>query len=430
MKLSLVLMSRSSNQLGRPNPTRKEIRLQDDDARAAAKYGPGMTSRRAALLREAALLAFVAAALLLDGAVGPAGDGLSVLGVLAVAFLVGVLALRRRAPLTVVPLVLLGIAACLQTISPGDTVFVPGVVAAYSVAAYGDRRRSLLLAAVLLPVVMGFVVGFSPDGLLSGRVLFNAGVVAGALVVGDSVRARRAARAADAERRAHEIRERELEARRRVVEERLRIARDVHDVVAHSIVAINVQAGVAAHLLRSHPENAEAALREIKRVSGTALTDLRATLGVLRADDPSGASPLRPVDPLERVEDLAEAVRATGVAVDVRVHGDRSAVPTAVGSAAYRIVQEALTNVARHAGAASSDVRLDVGPEHLAISVTDDGRGAGSAGAGSPGSGVGLQGIRERAAAVGGRAEAGPGPDGGWAVTARLPVGAPAGGAA
>jgi signal transduction histidine kinase len=380
-----------------------------------------MSRRHGPELREAALLLAVAAALLVDGAVG-SGCGLSVLGVLAVAATVGVLAARRRAPLLAVPAMCLAIAACLATLSPGDTVFLPGGIAAFSGALHGDRRRSLLLVAVLVPVAAGLVVAFSSDLELT-KMLFNAGVVAGAVVLGDSVRARADARRADEERRAQEDRERELDARRRVAEERLRIARDVHDVVAHSIVAINVQAGVAAHLLRSRPEHAEAALQEIRRVSGTALADLRTTLGVLRDDD--AAAPLHPTDPLSRLDELAVPLRGAGVGVQVRVAGPHEAVPTAVATAAFRIVQEALTNVQRHAGAREAVVDVAVGPDAVDVVVTDDG--------GPPdrttvppaapgGAGAGLRGMRERAAAVGGTAEAGRATDGGWAVRAHLPL--------
>ncbi|WP_051470872.1 sensor histidine kinase [Patulibacter minatonensis] len=372
-------------------------------------------------LREAALLTGVAAALLVDGAVG-SGDGLSVAGVLAVGLAVAVLAARRRAPLVAVPAMCLAIAACLATLSPGDTVFLPGGIAAFSGALHGDRRRSLLLAAVLVPVAAGLVVGFSSD-LEVGKILFNAGVVAGAVVLGDSVRARADARRADEERRAQEDRERELDARRRVAEERLRIARDVHDVVAHSIVAINVQAGVAAHLLHSRPENAEAALKEIKRVSGAALQDLRTTLGVLRDEDEADVPPLRPVDPLGRLDGLAEPLRAAGVDVRVRIDGPQGDVPTAVATAAYRIVQEALTNVLRHADARAAGVDVAVGRDAVEVVVTDDGGDAEGAGAAGPtdGAGAGLRGMRERAAAVGGTAEAGRA-DGAWTVRARLPL--------
>lgn len=311
-----------------------------------------------------------------------------------------------------------------------------------------------------MPAVVLLVVGFADGGLDVDKLVSNVGIVVAAVLLGDAVRTRRAARRAEAARREQEAREREHDARARVAEERLRIARDVHDVVAHSIVAINVQADVAAHLLRTRPEHAEAALLEIKRVSGAALTDLRTTLGVLRTDDDPEGTPLRPTDPLGRLDDLAEPLR---VAVDVDVTGDVDRVPTAVGTAAFRIVQEALTNVLRHAGAATATVRVAIGDDALAVDVRDDGVAADPSPAGSAarpardapaaaarvpvgvsgvlappvaarpsgpdvearprsGAGAGLRGMRERAATVGGAAEAGRDASGAWAVRARLPL--------
>jgi signal transduction histidine kinase len=380
------------------------------------------------VLREGALLLAVGTAMLVDGALGD-GGGLTVPGGLAVLATLAVLGVRRRAPLLATVAVFAGIGACLATLEPGHTVVIPGAIVAYSVAAQGDRRRAPWLIALLVPGTVALVVGFADEGFSPDKLVSNVGIGVAAVLLGDGVRARRAARAADEARYGQADREREHDARARMAEERLRIARDVHDVVAHSIVAINVQAGVAAHLLRSRPDNAEAALLEIKRVSGSALTDLRTTLGVLRTDDDPEGTPLHPTDPLGRLDELAAPLRAAGVAVDVRVEGPVEAVPTAVGTAAFRIVQEALTNVLRHAGAASAAVRVAVTREHVSVLVTDDGGGSSTGGGSRPegrpaagGAGTGLRGMRERASTVGGTATAGRGPDGVWAVTARLPL--------
>ncbi len=230
-----------------------------------------------------------------------------------------------------------------------------------------------------------------------------------ALAAGDIVRSRREA----VERT---IAVREEEALRRLGEERLRIARDVHDVVAHAMVAINVQAGVAAHLIDRDPEQARSALREIKAASGEALTDLRATLGVLR--DPDTAAPVGPATGLDDLDELAVGLRAAGVRVTLDVEG-LERVPAAVHAAGYRIVQEALTNVLRHANA--SAVRVSVAGEDAAvrIEVVDDGTGAHVDGGGS---GNGVRGMRERAEALSGTLESGPATDGGWRVLARLPI--------
>ncbi|CAB4908929.1 unannotated protein [freshwater metagenome] len=380
-------------------------------------------------LREAALLGAVGAALLLDAAFGAGDHGITPLGLLAAAVTVAVLAARHRAPLAAVPAMCLAIAGCLATLDAGNTVVLPGAIAAYAAAAHGDRRRSPALIAILVPAVVLLVLGFSEGEMHVDKLISNIGIAVAAVLLGDGVRARRATRLADEARHEQEVREREQAARAGVAEERLQIARDVHDVVAHSIVAINVQAGVAAHLLHTRPEHAEAALVEIKRVSGAALADLRTTLGVLRSDDDPEGTPLRPTDPLGRLEELADPLRAAGVAVDVRLDGDPEAVPTAVGTAVFRIVQEALTNVLRHAGAASAVVRVVVTPDDVTVEVTDDGGDAGSPAAGgsaattaTAGAGAGLRGVRERAAAVGGSAQAGRDATGGWRVRAHLPL--------
>lgn len=385
-----------------------------------------MPLRSRPVLREAALLGGVGATLVVDSILCN-GRGPSAVGIVAVLATLVVLAVRRRAPYATVPAMCLAIAACLATLQPGNTVVVPGAIAAFSAAAHGDRRRSPGLLLILVPAVVLLVLVFADDGVDVDKLVSNVGIVVAAVLLGDAVRTRRAARRAEEERRAQEAREREHDARARLAEERLRIARDVHDVVAHSIVAINVQAGVAAHLLRTRPEHAEAALLEIKRVSGSALTDLRTTLGVLRTDDDPEGTPLRPTDPLGRLDELAEPLRAAGVAVDLRIDGAVDEVPTAVGTAAFRIVQEALTNVLRHAGAASAAVEVRVAEGQVGVVVTDDGgRGhavpAAAVAGSSGGAGAGVRGMRERAATVGGTAEAGPGADGAWTVRARLPL--------
>jgi signal transduction histidine kinase len=261
---------------------------------------------------------------------------------------------------------------------------------------------------------------FSDRGLLSYDALTRLGILLIALILGDAVRGRRAERAAAAEREAERERRARDDADRRLSDERLRIAQEVHDVVAHAMVAINVQAGVAAHVLHKRPGQAETALTEIKRVSGAALDDLRATLGVLR--DESAAAPIHPTRVLSEVPELAAPLRAAGVRVDVDLDGPEERVPSPVGAAAYRIVQEALTNVLRHADASSAAVRVAIGARSVEIDVRNDSVGSGTA---SPpnGAGTGLRGMAERAEALGGRIEAGRLPDGGWQVHAVLPLG-------
>jgi signal transduction histidine kinase len=237
-----------------------------------------------------------------------------------------------------------------------------------------------------------------------------------ALAAGDIVRSRREA----VERL---VAVREEEALRRLGEERLRIARDVHDVVGHAMVAINVQAGVAAHLIDRDPEQARAALRAIKAASGEALNDLRATIGVLR--DPDAAAPVEPAAGLRDLDELAARLRTAGVRVTLEIE-DLDRVPAAVHAAGYRIVQEALTNVLRHAHASMVRVGVTEGEGAVHIEVVDDGAGAAADGGGS---GNGVRGMRERAAALSGTLESGPAADGGWRVLARLPTRPPGVGA-
>ncbi|MBV2365158.1 sensor histidine kinase [Streptomonospora nanhaiensis] len=251
----------------------------------------------------------------------------------------------------------------------------------------------------------------------------------GALVVllaGEIARSNRAylhevqRRAAEAERT------REEEGRRRATEERLRIARELHDVVAHHISLINVQAGAAAYR-RDDPDGAYAALDAIKAASREALRELRTTLGVLRQVDggPEPAAPTAPAPTLARVGELAEHTTRAGLPVDLRVEGDPVPLPAAVDLAAYRIVQEALTNALRHSGAARAAVSVAYRADGVSVRVEDDGRAAGPVAEGN-----GLRGMRERAAAVGGTVRAAPRAGApGFAVQADLPLAPGAGGA-
>lgn len=197
----------------------------------------------------------------------------------------------------------------------------------------------------------------------------------------------------------------------------------MHDVVAHAMVAINIQAGVGAHLLDRDPEQARRTLREIKQVSGEALGDLRAMLGLLRRDD--DGAPVVPTLGLAEIEDLRGSLGAVGVDLAVEVDPAAAELPATVGVAGYRIVQEALTNVIRHAGRTCAQVRVSLhgadADRVVRIVVEDDG-GEGTAHLGDTGSGNGLRGMRERAIAMGGSFEAGPRAEGGWRVTATLPV--------
>jgi signal transduction histidine kinase len=211
------------------------------------------------------------------------------------------------------------------------------------------------------------------------------------------------------------------EAQALVDAERLRIAQELHDVVAYSFATISVQAGVGAHVASASPDKAAEALRIIKTISGEASRELRAILGVLRRADAANGDPLG--HSLDEIDCLAATTTEAGLATDVTVCGRARSLPPALDRAAYRIVQEALTNALRHAGPAAASVSLAYEPDRLVIDIVDDGRGFTVKSEGPmPGFGHGIAGMRERALGVGGELEAGPQPDGGFRVHAMLPL--------
>jgi signal transduction histidine kinase len=212
-------------------------------------------------------------------------------------------------------------------------------------------------------------------------------------------------------------RTREEAAQRRAMEERLRIARDLHDSLTHSISVIQVQAGVAVHLANKRGEDVPPALLAIQEAGTDAVRELRATLGVLRSEQDGDGSGLAQLD------SMVARARAAGLPVTVTVTGAQRPLPSEVDQAAYRIVQEALTNVSRHAGPACASVLLHYTPESFSVQVVDDGKGTGtSTGPRPSGPGLGLAGMRERVSALGGRFQAGPQDGGGFRVRAELPA--------
>lgn len=243
------------------------------------------------------------------------------------------------------------------------------------------------------------------------QALFVAGWLLSAAVAGVAV-VQWNARLREAEQRAEQAeRSRDEAARRRAVEERLRIARDLHDSLTHSISVIKVQAGVATHLARKNGQQPSDALLAIQAASTEAVRELRSTLDVLRRDDDSGSG-------LDRLPALVDSVRSSGLDTTFRVVGPRRPLPTPVEQAAYRVVQEALTNTARHAGDASATVEITYGERSLTVRVEDDGVGS----VPGPVPGYGLVGMRERVTALGGRVSAEPLPDRGFRVHAELPL--------
>ncbi|MFC0004905.1 sensor histidine kinase [Micromonospora siamensis] len=329
--------------------------------------------------------------------------------------------LRRRSPLVAL---YLAAGALLVFYAVGYPGFPPALVLAvplYDAALAGHLWR-------VLPVPSFFLLTGGEVSVRRGLppldtvavFLPQVAVVAVAMLLGALVRSRRAYAAGVRERLAQAEREREREAERRVTEERLRIARDVHDTVGHAIATITVQSAAALQLLDREPERAREALTAIRGTGKEALAELRATLGVLRGDD-GGPATERDAG-LHRLPDLLDAVRAAGLRVEL--DGDPGGVDLAgpVDHAAYRILQESLTNVLRHGGPlARAQVRLRTAPGTLAIEVGDDGPGAGPTA--GDGGGRGLAGMRERVEALGGTFDAGLRPAGGFRVRATLPRG-------
>jgi len=333
------------------------------------------------------------------------------------------LVFRRRAPMTI--LAVTGTASLVESVTsdPRAPVAMAAVVALYTVAASTDRpttwRVGLLTMSVLTAAAM-------LGGPLPWYAQENLGIFAWtgmAAAAGDAVRSRRAFIHAIRERAERAERTREEEARRRVAEERLRIARDLHDVVAHHIALVNVQAGVAAHVMDKRPDQAKEALAHVREASRSALNELRATVGLLRqSGDPE--APTEPAPGLVRLEELVGTFRSAGLHVEVARADHGTTLPAAVDLAAYRVIQEALTNVQKHAGLeAKAEVSVvRVGP-NVEITVLDN--GSGDEDEPASGGGHGLLGMRERVTALRGTLTTGPRYGGGFRVHAILPIKSP-----
>jgi signal transduction histidine kinase len=334
------------------------------------------------------------------------------------------LAARRRFPLAVLATsVASGLAFAALGLLPPIALGPAVLVAVYSVAAYGGRWVSLAGLAV---AELGLAAARLPRARFEAppaRVLY-ALIFAAAWLLGYFAHNYRAYAARLEERTAELERAREELARRAVADERLRLARELHDVVAHAMSVIAVQSGVGAHVADSQPEEVGKVLAAIETTSRSALTELRRLLGVLRQNgEPPGS--LAPVPGLGDLDSLLAEVAKAGLAVKLQVEGTPSPLPAGVDLSAYRIVQEALTNVVKHAGPAHAQVVVGYRDQEVTVEVTDDGRGAvPSVSDGRVGSGHGLIGMRERVAAFGGDLQVGPRPGGGFRVAARLPLAA------
>lgn len=345
----------------------------------------------------------------------PSGRPLLPYGALLVAAGVLVLCWRRRFPVAVLAAVTAVVAAYYWLQHPDGPASVLVAVAVYTVASRLSWPRAVVAGVLVVLAWVGvelLVLSGPPRPWAD-----HYGWIVVTVAVGVAVGAARRAAEASAERTEERL-------RRRVEQERLRIARDVHDVVSHSLSMIVVQAGVGAHVASRRPEEAVAALERIRDAGGEALRELRSTLRVLRADDPDDpddpAGPAADPPGLDRLDGVVRTAAAAGLAVQVR--GEAGALPPEIDRAAFAIVREAVTNTVRHApDATTSRVGFERGPARLRIRVDDDG-GARPAGPARDRAGQGLRGLAERAAALGGSVGSGPG-TGGFTVTAELPLG-------
>ena len=317
---------------------------------------------------------------------------------------------RRRMPLTVFTVSTAAVAALmLGDYNAGSLPWVL-VFACYTVGAYSSVRRLVLAAALMVVALVVLLVNDTP-GFEFGDALTSAVTFGAAMMLGRMMQNRR-------ERIAGFDEEQARAAERAAADERLRIAQELHDVVAHSLGVIAVQAGAGMHVIESDPDEARRALEHIARTSRSSLAEIRRLLGIVRAGQ--GGPAYEPVPGLADLGRLVEDVRGAGLAVDLQVETEGAEVAPGVQLAAYRIVQEALTNTLRHARAENAQVRLGVDAGVLRVEVTDDGRGPARA---KRANGHGLVGMRERVAVYGGSLEAGADPDGGFRVAALLPCG-------
>ena len=326
------------------------------------------------------------------------------------------IAWRRRAP---IPAVLS--AAVLQAVCEWNAVngpsWLPLLITTYSLGAYASGRPRTVTAGVVA-LIVGFlvVIGLVEDVIDVPEVFGAAASLAVPFVVGDNVRRRRTELAELAERADRAERERELLAAQRVGEERTRIARDLHDVVAHSVSAMVIQAAAARRNVDRAPDDAIDLLANIEDTGRRTMSELRQILGVLRESDVG--TPASPVQSIVDIESLVDS--ATDLTVTLSTTGSIDHVPSGVATSAFRVVQEALTNARRHAGPnATIDVRVERTDDHLDVCVEDDGRGAAAE---QQRLGYGLIGMGERVAAFGGTLRSGPRRSGGWQVRATFPI--------
>jgi signal transduction histidine kinase len=326
----------------------------------------------------------------------------------------GALALRRRYPVAVLALVFGTTLIYFVLGYASGPIWLALIVAYYTATACGHRLAAVIAGVAGLAIFpwLDYLLRDGSPPSLAGLAALAAWLLV-VLGAGEAVRIRR-------ERAAAAARIEEEEARRRASEERLRMARELHDSLGHYLSLISVQSGVALSLNQELPEQARTSLATVKQASKEALSELRSVLDILRQD--GERAPRSPTATLARLSDLVAQATAPGLEVRAETEGSVRPLPFGVDLAAYRIVQEALTNVARHAGPATATVRVIYGEDDVTVQVDDDGGGR-TGDPQPPASGNGIAGMRERVAALGGELDVGPRPGGGFRVRARFPLG-------
>ena len=379
---------------------------------------PGTWRREGTVVAAAFVVCLLGGWLHVDDTVGPPSAPAYVIAAVSS----GLLLARHRAPVvTTLATIACGLLVAPMGLLLTPLMVAPAVVSAYSLAVRGEGRvpvAVLLPSTALLVVVTPlFETDFSWQD--TSRLATVAASVLVAAVLGRSTRHRRAYLAVVEERARRAEETRDSEARRKVAEERVRIARELHDLVAHRITLANAQATVAAHLFDTQPEQTRTSLEELVKTTRHALDELRATVGLLRQPDDTTA-PTEPAPGLSQVPRLLDAFHRAGLEVSMHEDGTPRLLSPAVDLTAYRIIQEALTNVTKHAATGSAQVRLAWTHDHVTVTVSDAGGGARTRPERPPG--YGLIGMRERATAVGGTLTAGARPGGGFVVSAHLPA--------
>ena len=400
----------SQSGLGRQMSPRVRVWLRQALAFARSTEPRTAPSRRSVAVDAGLAAATLVASMIAIGQASPAG-------LFSAVVITVPLALRRIRPLTAFWVVFVGIFLAGSYFN--IVMFIAVLLAAYSAVVYSRYRGAALISVPLAGLIITAI--FSDTTLpVPGRLtaLF---ILVPVALVGNAVLVWRR-RVGDSQARLRQTQaEHEAATARALAAERARIAGELHDVVTHNVSVMVVQAGAARRVLAASPGEATAALLAVEASGRTAMIELQHLLGLLSPVDgmqPPGAGPLRPQPGLDRLQPLIDRVAAAGLPVDLTVSGRPRALPPGLDLACYRVVQEALTNVIKHAGQARTAVRLDYRPDELIIDVTDDGPAVSA----RPGGGRGLLGLRERVSLYGGEFDAGPRPAGGWRVTARLPL--------